>query len=99
MKTKVLNNLFIALIVIMVILLIILVLVNIFEKEESKAGNLPDITGAMHSFEVSHGESNFCHPTKEVSERYDEKYFEYLEHMQEQRDKTFMKGKVFLREK
>ena len=99
METKILNILFMILIVIMFIFLVAIILINIFEKEESKAGGLTDITGAMQSFEVSHGETNFYQPTKRVSERYDDKLFEYLEHIQEQRDKTFMRGRVFLIEK
>ena len=85
--------------VIMIVFLTAIILINIFEKEESKVGGLKDITGVMHSFEVSHEEHNFHYPTKRVSERYDDKYFEYLESMHESRDKTFMKGRVFLREK
>lgn len=87
------------LIVIMFIFLAAIILINVFDKEEGKASGLTDITGVMQSFEVSHGETNFYQPTKRVSERYDDKYFEYLEHIKERREKSFMRGRVFLREK
>ena len=53
----------------------------------------------MQSFEVSPGKTNFYQPTKENTERYDNKLLGYLDHIQEQRDKTFMRGRVFLTEK
>lgn len=96
METKILNILFMILIVIMFIFLAAIILINVFDKEEGKARGLTDITGAMQSFEVSHGETNFYQPTKRVSERYDDKY---LEHIKERREKSFMRGRVFLREK
>ena len=99
MGTKILNRLFVAIIVLIMVLLIAIIPINIFEEEESNVGGLNDITGAMQSFEVSHGKTNFYQPTKRVSERYDDKYFEYLESIQKSGDKTFMRGKVFLREK
>ena len=88
---------FIEIIVFILILLAGLFLIYGIEAER-KAGCM-ETTGAMHSFDVSHEETNFYHPTKRVSERYDDKYFEYLESIQESRDKTFMKGRVFLKEK
>ena len=92
METKILNILFIVLIIIIFILLMTRILIGAFEKEESDVGGLKDITGAMESFEVSHDETDFYYPTKKNTERYDDRLFEYLEHIQEQRDKTFMKG-------
>ncbi len=99
METKILNVLFVTLLVIMFIFLAAIILINVFEKEESKVSGLTDITGAMQSFEVSHETLSPQYANVKTSERFDDKYFEYLEHIQESRDKTFMKGRVFLREK
>ena len=92
---KILNALFIVLIVILVILFIALVLVNIFDKGESKEEGLKDITGAMQSFEVSNTYPQYA--GIKTTEKYDDKFFEYLESIQEARDNTFMRGKVFLK--
>ena len=85
-----------------IIVFIIIILAGLFLikgiEAESKAGCM-ETTGAMHSFDISHKEPNFYHPTKRVSGRDDDKYFNYLEGMHKSRDKTFMKGRVFLREK
>ncbi len=89
MKTKTLNILFLVLIAIMVILFLAIILISIFEKEESELGGLRDITGAVQSFEVYHGNPQYI--SVRTSERYDDKYFDYLEHIQEIRDKTFFR--------
>mgnify|MGYP001567975696 CR=1 FL=1 len=99
METKILNILFMVLIVIMFIFLAAIILINVFDKEDGKASGLTDITGAMQSFEVSHKTAGLQYANVKTSERFDDKYFEYLEHIQESRDKTFMKGRVFLVEK
>jgi hypothetical protein len=99
MKGKILNILFIALIVIMFVFLVAIILINIFEKEESEVGGLTDITGAMQSFEVSYETAGLQYISVKTPERFDDKYFDYLEKIQEARDKTFMRGKVFLIEK
>lgn len=49
------------------------------------------VIGTMEKFEVSHEVSNFYIPTKKNTKRYDDKLFEYLEHIQERRDATFLK--------
>jgi len=84
---------------IMVILFIAIIIVNILDKEENELGSLPDITGAMQSYEVYHGTSNPQYISVKTPERYDDKFFGYLEHIKESRDKTFMRGRVFLIEK
>ena len=66
-------------------------MIGVFEKEEKGVGGLKDITGAMQSFEVFHETPNFDNPTKKVSQRYDDKYFEYLEHIKDRREKSFMR--------
>ena len=48
------------------------------ETEEKDYGGLKEITGKVQNFEVFHGEANFYQPTKRVSERYNDKYFDYL---------------------
>ena len=75
----------------MIILFAAIVLINAFDKEESEVGGLNDITGAVQKFEVYHGNSNPQFVHVKTSERYDDKYFEYLEHIKDRRDKTFLR--------
>ena len=90
MKIKILNNLFLVLIAIMVILFLAIILITVFEKGESKVGSLPDITGAMQSYDVYHQtQPQYAHVR--TSEKYDDTYFEYLEHIQKRRDESFMR--------
>ena len=95
---NILNTTFVILLVITLILFTFYYIINSTETKED-FGGLVEVTGAMQSFEVSHDETNFYHPTKKNTKRYDDKLFDYLEHIQGQRDKTFHKGKVFLRQK
>ena len=85
----------------LVITLVLFTLYYMIDSVEIDFDNdgINEITGAMQSFEVFHESPNIYYPTKKNTERYDEKLFEYLEHVQEQRDKTFMRGKVFIRQK
>ena len=98
MKNPELNTSVLILIIITLVLLSSITLINGFETEE-KADVLNAVTGEMQSFEVYHEISNIHYPTKKNTKRYDDKLFEYLGHIQEQRDKTFQRGRVFLREK
>ncbi|MFH0867887.1 MAG: hypothetical protein V1831_01115 [Candidatus Woesearchaeota archaeon] len=91
METKVLNKLFIAILALMIVLLIVIVMVNILEEEESGVNGLTDITGAMHSFEVYHKTAGLQYANVKTSERFDDNYFEYLESIQEARDKSFLR--------
>lgn len=68
------------------------------DEIEVNTGEMAVVTGEMQSFEVFHGSPNY-EPTKKTTERYDEKLLEYLDHIQESKDNTFHKGKVFLKEK
>jgi len=95
---KILNATFVILLVITLILFTFYYIINSVETEED-FGGLVEVTGAMQSFEVSHDKTNFYHPTKKNTKRYDDKLFDYLEHLQKSRDKTFHKGKVFLIQK
>ena len=98
MKNPELSTGVLILIIITLVLLSSITLINGFETEE-KVDVLNAVTGEMQSFEVYHEISNIHYPTKKNTKRYDDKLFEYLEHIQEQRDKTFQRGRVFLREK
>ncbi len=98
MKNPELSTGVLILIIITLVLLSSITLINGFETEE-KVDVLNAVTGEMQSFEVYHEISNIYYPTKKNTKRYDDKLFEYLEHIQEQRDKTFQRGRVFLREK
>ena len=88
--------LFIELIIFILVILGLLFVINSESGECNCACN--GNAGAMQSFEVSPGKTNFYQPTKENTERYDNKLLGYLDHIQEQRDKTFMRGRVFLKE-
>jgi len=98
MKNPELSTGVLILIIITLVLLSSIILIDGFETEE-KVDVLNAVTGEMQSFEVYHEISNIHYPTKKNTKRYDDKLFEYLEHIQEQRDKTFQRGRVFLREK
>ncbi|MCH8004027.1 MAG: hypothetical protein IH934_05345 [Nanoarchaeota archaeon] len=98
MRNILLNTIFM---IFLLITLVLFTLYNMIDTPETKEniGGFNEITGAMKTYEISHHIGKFYQPTKKYTKRYDEKLFEYLEHIQEQRDKTFMRGKVFLREK
>ena len=93
-----LNTTFVILLAITLILFTFQYIINFAETEEDFSVHVK-VTGAMQSFEVSHDETNFYHPTKKNTKRYNDKLFDYLEHIQVQRDKTFDKGRVFLIQK
>lgn len=92
-----LNTLFIVLLVITLVLFTVYYTVDSTETEEEFVG-FNEITGATQSYVVFHGGYKFYHPTKKYTERYNEKLFDYLVHIQKSKDDTFHKGKVFLRE-
>ncbi len=73
-----LNTTFVVLLVTTLILFTIYYIIVSLETEERDYGGLKEITGKVQSFEVFHGETNFYIPTKRVSEKYDDKYFDYL---------------------
>ena len=99
MRTKILTKTLIFLIIITIILFVALALVSLCEKKETKTFGYGG-TGHMERFIAYHGEvSQVYNPCLKTTERYDDKYFEYLENMQEQRDRTFMKGRMFLIER
>ena len=96
---KILNILLVIIILLIIIFGVALVLFNKCDKEYNKWDRSKHFTGKMHSYDVYHKTPHSQYKIIKTSERYDDKYFEYLEHIQESRDKTFMKGRVFLTEK
>ena len=86
-----LNTTFIVLLVITLILFTIYYILVSIETEEMDYGGLKEITGKVQSFEVFHGKTGFDEPTKKGAERYDDKLFAYLEHIQDRRDETFFR--------
>ena len=86
-----LNTTFIVLLIITLILFTIYYITSSIETEERGYGGLKEITGKAQSFEVFHGESNFYQYYRKNAERYDDKLFDYLEHVQDRRDETFFR--------
>ena len=93
-----LNTTFVILLVITLILFTFYYIIIPTETEE-EFGGFKEITGMMQSFEVFHESPDIYYPTKKNTKRYNDKLFDYLDHIQGQRDKTFHKGKVFLKER
>ena len=86
-----LNTAFIVLLIITLILFTIYYIIISIETEERAYGGLKEITGKVQSFEVSHGEPDFYQYDRKNAERYDDKLFTYLEHIQDRRDETFFR--------
>ena len=86
-----LNTTFVVLLIITLILFTIYYIASSIETEEKDYGGLKEITGKAQSFEVSHWGTGFDEPTKKGPERYDNKLFDYLEHIQDRRDETFFR--------
>jgi|SRR3989338_10210297 len=97
MDTRMFIFLFIEITVFTLILLAGLFLIYGIEAER-EAGCI-EFIGEMQSFEVSHETPGLQYANVKTSERFDDKYFKYLEHIKERRDESFMRGKVFLVEK
>ena len=89
MKTKTLETLFALLVVLVFVFLIALILVNELESK-TEFGGFKEITGSMQNFEVSASSDQNYAPTK-TSDRYDEKYLEYLDSIKQSRDNTFLR--------
>lgn len=90
------NTIVLILIIITLVLASSLIVINKLEVKKEFSGN--DAAIDMQSFEVSEDKDRYYEPTKKNTQRYDDKLFAYLEHIQGQRDKTFMRGRVFLKE-
>tara|TARA_B100001964_G_C13739155_1_gene382283 strand:- start:79 stop:429 length:351 start_codon:yes stop_codon:yes gene_type:complete len=97
MKNIRLNTIFIILLAITLILFTINYIISPIGMEVNDYSGSTENTGSMQSFEVFHEFPEVYYPTKKNTKRYNDKLFGYLEHIQESRDKTFMKGKVFLK--
>ena len=91
MDTKFLNVLFVTVIILILIFLAAIIVAGIFEDEEN-FGGLQEFTGSTITFEVTH-KSQYIpyHLSIRRNERYDDKFFAYLESIQESRDKTFLR--------
>lgn len=98
MKGVVLNTLFIILLAATLVLFTVYYILNSAETEQ-EFGGFKEITGKAQRFEIPGDEIMLSGPAKKTTERYDDKFFEYLEGIQDSRDNTFMKGKVFFEEK
>jgi|TARA_Y100000031_G_scaffold26962_2_gene29011 hypothetical protein len=86
-----LNKAFVMLLVITLILFTIYYIVITIETRAKDYGGLKEITGKVQSFEVSHGGVNFHQYNRKNAEKYDDRLFDYLERIQERRDKTFLR--------
>ena len=86
-----LNTIFVVLLVITLILFTVYYIIFSIETEEKDYGNFEKITGKVQSFEVSNGETDFYDYNRKNPERYDDKLFDYLEHIQDRRDETFLR--------
>ncbi|MAE42576.1 hypothetical protein CMO93_02290 [Candidatus Woesearchaeota archaeon] len=87
MNYKILNVLIYVILIFILVLLFILI--NI---EENKAPiKQTEINGSMQIFNVSNEKENTNYQPTKTSERYDDKYLEYLDNIQESRDKTFQR--------
>jgi len=83
MRNTILNPLFIILIVTTLVLFTLYYMIDTPETKENIVG-FNEITGAMKTYEISPNIEKFYHPTKKYTKRYNEKLFDYLEHIQEQ---------------
>ena len=90
MKTNILELLFFVLIVLLLISLAALFLINELESE-SEFVDFKEITGAIQSYEIYHGTAHPKFINIRKSERYDDKYLEYLDNIQKSRAKTFLR--------
>ena len=88
---KILNALFMTILISILIVVVVVILLDVFE-EESDFGGLKEITGTPQAFEVfTEGQYIPKITTLRPSERYDDKYLSYLDHKQKRRDKTFLR--------
>jgi hypothetical protein len=93
MKAKTLEMMFVVLVALIFLVLIAIIMIG----EKEKFGGFKEITGTVQSYEVYHGAGNLRFINIRTTERYDDKFFEHLQHLQQRKDETFMRGKVFLR--
>ncbi len=98
MRRVALNTLFMALLAGILALFTIYYILDSAETEQEFDG-FREITGKVQSIEIAADETILERPTKRTTERYDDRFFEHLESIQASRDKTFMRGRVFLEEK
>ncbi len=83
----------------MVVSVASLILIDDYKEEQHGwCGGSNHFTGKMNNYDVYHKTPYSGYKMMKTTKMYDDKYFEYLEGMHESRDKTFMRGKVFLKE-
>ena len=90
MRKIILNTLFIALLVLTLILVTLYYILDSIESKQ-KLGGFKEITGTSHVFDVPHTQNYQPHKNFKTTEKYDDKFFAYLESIQDSRDKTFMR--------
>ncbi len=97
MRKIVFNTLLIALLILTLILFTLYYVLNSIESKQ-KIGGFKEITGTSLVFEIPHAQNYHAFRHFKTTEKYDDKFFAYLGSMQNARDKTFMRGRVFLKE-
>ena len=98
MRKIVFTTLLITLLVLTLVLFTLYYVLDSIESEK-KLGGFKEITGTSLVFDIPHAQNYPPFRNFKTTEKYDDKFFAYLESMQDARDKTFMRGKVFLEEK
>jgi hypothetical protein len=93
------KNLIPSLIILIAINIILLLFVNTIESIETVEDSVNSNDRVYKTYEITKAK-HFAHNFNiRESERYDDKLFDYLEHIQDSRDKTFHKGKVFIKQR
>jgi len=98
MRLTILYSLFF---ILLVFTLILFTVYNLIDSNvvENKPNNVIKYTGLTKNIEVSHEDFRLKFIHSRTTKRFDDKFFNYLLQKQEARENTFMKGKVFLKEK
>lgn len=94
---KILNFIFIILLVMALVLFAVYYALFSIE-EEKEFGGFQEITGTVQNFEVHHSQKSYKFNHAKTTEEYDDEFFSYLESIQKSRDETFNRGRVFLEE-
>ena len=90
MRKIVFNTLLIILLVLTLILFTLYYILDSIESEQT-IGGFEEITGTSQVFDVPHTQNYQPHKNFRTTEKYDGKFFAYLENIQDSRDKTFMR--------
>jgi len=87
MKTRTLEILFGIIALLVIILFVALSVVS----SDADFGGMKEITGSMETFEIPDQKEYNPMPTKENTQRYDNKLIEYKDHIGQRRDESFLK--------